>query len=73
VGRLSAISVFYSKLILYGAFVWTHRALNSQKRRFTARAVADLETVWFSHMEVGLAVDGQVSFILPCLFCMDNH
>ena len=28
----------YSKLVLYGAFVWTHGALNSQKRRFVARA-----------------------------------
>jgi hypothetical protein len=25
---------------LYGAFVWARRALNSQKRRFVARAVA---------------------------------
>jgi hypothetical protein len=27
---------------LYGAFVWAHRALNSRKRRFPARAVSFL-------------------------------
>ena len=38
-GRLSALSVFPSESILYGAFVWARRALYSQKRRFWARAV----------------------------------
>jgi hypothetical protein len=38
-GRLSALSVFLLKSILYGAFVWARRALNSPKRRFPARAV----------------------------------
>jgi hypothetical protein len=38
-GRLSAISVFLFKSVLYGAFVWARRALNRQKRRFPARAV----------------------------------
>ena len=28
-GRLSALSVFHSKSVLYGAFVWARRALNS--------------------------------------------
>jgi hypothetical protein len=28
-GRLSALSVFYSKSVLYGGFVWARRALNS--------------------------------------------
>ena len=37
-GRLSAISVFHSKSVLYGAFVWARRALNGRKRRFSARA-----------------------------------
>jgi hypothetical protein len=32
-GRLSALSVSLCKSILYGAFVWARRALNSQKRR----------------------------------------
>ena len=40
-GRLSAISVFLCKSILYGAFVWARRALNSRKRRFPARAGGD--------------------------------
>jgi hypothetical protein len=39
-GRLSALSVFLCKSVLYGAFVWARRALNSRKRRFPARAVA---------------------------------
>ena len=34
--RLSALSVSHSKSILYGAFVWVRRALNSPKRRFPA-------------------------------------
>jgi hypothetical protein len=37
--RLSALSVFLCKSIFYDAFVWDRRALNSQKRRFPARAV----------------------------------
>ena len=37
-GRLSALSVFHSESVFYGALVWVHRALNSQKRRFPARA-----------------------------------
>ena len=35
--RLSAISVFHRKFILYGGFVWARGALNSRKRRFPAR------------------------------------
>jgi hypothetical protein len=38
-GRLSAISVLLCKSVLYGAFVWVRRALNSRKRRSPARAV----------------------------------
>ena len=37
-GRLSTIGVPHSKSILYGVFVWARRALNSPKRRFSARA-----------------------------------
>jgi hypothetical protein len=37
-GRLSALSVFPTTPVLYGAFVWARRALNSRKRRFPARA-----------------------------------
>jgi hypothetical protein len=40
-GRLSALSIFLWKYILYGAFVWARRALNSQKRRLPARAVKE--------------------------------
>jgi hypothetical protein len=37
-GRLSALSVSHSESVLYGALVWARRGLNSQKRRFLARA-----------------------------------
>jgi hypothetical protein len=38
-GRLSALSVFLCKSVLYGAFVWARRAHKHQKRRFPARVV----------------------------------
>jgi hypothetical protein len=42
-GRLSVLSVFLCKSVLYGAFVWARRALNRRKRRFSApRAAACL-------------------------------
>jgi hypothetical protein len=44
-GRLSALSVFLWKSILYGAFVWARRALKDQKRRFPARAELRAESV----------------------------
>jgi hypothetical protein len=37
--RPSALRVFRRKSVFYGAFVWARRALNMQKRRFSARAV----------------------------------
>jgi hypothetical protein len=37
-GRLSHLSVSHSKPVLHGGFVWARRALNSQNRRFPARA-----------------------------------
>jgi uncharacterized protein YbjT (DUF2867 family) len=37
-GRLHALRVSHSKSVSYGAFVWARRAINSQKRRFWARA-----------------------------------
>jgi hypothetical protein len=37
-GRLSALSVFLCKSVVYGTFVWARRALNSRKRRSPARA-----------------------------------
>jgi hypothetical protein len=39
-GRLSGLSVFLCKSVC-GAFAWARRALNSQKRRFPARAAVD--------------------------------
>ena len=38
-GWSSALSVLYSKSVLYGAFVWARRVLNGRKRRFPARTV----------------------------------
>jgi hypothetical protein len=38
-GRLSALSVFLCKSILYGVSVWAREVLNDQKRRFPARVV----------------------------------
>ena len=37
-GRLRALSVFHSRLVFYGGFVWARRALKRAKRRFPARA-----------------------------------
>jgi hypothetical protein len=37
-GRLSALRVFLCRSVLYGDFVWVHRALKHQKPRFPARA-----------------------------------
>ena len=38
-GRLNTLGVFHSKSISYGGFVWAHRGLKNQNRRFLARAV----------------------------------
>jgi hypothetical protein len=46
-GRLSGLSVFHIKSVLYDAFVWARTALNIQKRRFPARAVHQLR--WRLH------------------------
>jgi hypothetical protein len=37
-GRLSGLSVYQSKSVLYDVLVWAHMALNNQKRRFLAWA-----------------------------------
>ena len=37
-GSFSALRVSHSISVFYGAFVWVHRALSSQKWRFPARA-----------------------------------
>ena len=44
-GRSSALSVFPSKSVLYGGFVWARGALNGRKRRFPARAVAEEQRI----------------------------
>ena len=43
--RLSALTVFHRKSILYGAFVWERRALSGPFRWFSARAGVQ-KTVW---------------------------
>jgi hypothetical protein len=44
---LSALRVSYSKLVVYGAFMWARRALNSPKRRFPARADDAVDHAFF--------------------------
>jgi hypothetical protein len=56
-GRLKALSVFLCKSGLYGAFVWARKALNSQKRRFPARAAAGEGSV----VEVGVGINSIVT------------
>jgi hypothetical protein len=57
-GRLSTLGVFLCKSILYGAFIWARRALNSRKRRVPPRAVTP-------EMKAELDRDGQV--VMPGL------
>jgi hypothetical protein len=52
-GRLSALSVFLCKSVFYGVFVWARRALNIQKLRFPARAVATPARVGFVSARCG--------------------
>jgi hypothetical protein len=52
-GRLSALSVSLLECILYGAFVWAHRALNGRKCRFPARAVGGWQSVWRPPTDLG--------------------
>jgi hypothetical protein len=65
-GRLSAISVFLCKSVLYGAY----RALKHEKRRFPARAVV-AEGVLTAAKEAGLDA-GLLSFSLPVLVYIDS-
>jgi hypothetical protein len=55
-GRLSTLSVFLCKSVFYGTFVWARRALNSQKRRFAARAVNEVPLPTSPEGAVGTAV-----------------
>jgi hypothetical protein len=54
-GRLSALSVFLYKSILYGAFVWARSALNGRKRRFPARAERQRLRGWGVRLRPGRA------------------
>ena len=53
-GRLSAISVFLCKSVFYGVFVWARRALNIEKWRFPARAVAVNSTPFGGNYPTGV-------------------
>jgi DNA topoisomerase-3 len=59
--RLSALSVSHNKSVLYSAFAWARRALNSQKRRFPARAVG--EVVEQHHSALSAPARGRSSFL----------
>jgi hypothetical protein len=54
-GRLSALRVLYSESVLYAAFVWARRLLNSPKRRFPARAAVVLYRAGGALLEVSNA------------------
>jgi hypothetical protein len=61
--RLSALSVFHSKLLLYGAFVWACRALNRPFRRFSAWAVAEdaaVQKEWVAAIKKSIDHDHEV-------------
>ena len=60
-GRLSALSIFLCKSVFYGAFVWARRTLNRQKRRFPARAVAELAPGASAAATISLADDRSFS------------
>jgi hypothetical protein len=83
-GRLGALSVFHSKSVLYGAFVWARRPLNSHKWRFPARAgsgpelqlavehlpepVLNLLHLRLPHPLVRLALEVNAILKAPCIF-----
>ena len=56
-GRLSALSVFRSEQVLYGAVMWVRTALNGPFRRFLARAVVEAnalrDTPWKMPATIG--------------------
>jgi hypothetical protein len=71
-GRLSDLSVSYSKCILHGALVWARRVLSSPKRRFPARAVDVLLLAGQALEKVGnltgaamLMLESQIHSITP--------
>jgi hypothetical protein len=61
-GRLSALSVLHSKLVLYGGFVWARRLLNIQKRYFPpGQRASEISTVPFNSVYLGLGQQTPVS------------
>ena len=72
-GWLSALSVSHSKLFLYGAFAWVCRVLNSQNRRFPARAVlqvrfsSSITMAWVQR--IASQVPAPTHAALPCSCC----
>ena len=73
--RLSALSVFHSKSFLYGALVWARRALNSQKRRFPARAQYYINQATHSPRLVQLSGTFTWAFLLagPCFGLLSDR
>jgi hypothetical protein len=67
-GRLSAPSIFHSKLVLYGAFVWERRPLNIPKRRFPPRAVAGFKNL---SEERRRAIEARASGVIKSLAAAD--
>ena len=63
-GRLSTLTVFPNKLILYSAFVWARRVLNRRKRRFLARAVRGLLALEEEQMEGDIGQYAQYNIAL---------
>jgi hypothetical protein len=61
-GRLSALSVSLCKSVFYGAFVWARRALNSQNRRFPARAVFADEIWHCTSVPFHILPEGEIKF-----------
>ena len=75
-GRLSALRAFHGKSSFYGAFVWVRRALDRSKRRFPARAVADIGGPWIerTHWVVpNTATDVLVYRAEPALLCFSTR
>jgi hypothetical protein len=75
-GHLSALSVYHSEAVFYGGFLWASNRLTTlsdwfwtvQRGRWTACGGS---LTWSD--EATIAVGGNVIFMPPCLFCMDNQ
>jgi hypothetical protein len=66
-GRLSALSVFPSESVLYGAFVCARGAVSGPKRRFPARAICAICAICATAMGYVLVASLRVACCsLPC-------